>query len=788
MSALDRKLLRDMFQMKTQLVAICLVIASGVAVFVMALSTLDSLRRSQATYYERYRFAHVFSHLKRAPNSLAERVAKIPGVSQAQTRIVADVTLDIPSLEEPAVGRLISVPDRWEPMLNDVHLRSGRYIEAENSGEVLVSESFTEAHGFQPGDTLSAVINGRRQELKIVGIALSPEYIYQIRPGDIFPDARTFGVVWMGRTQLAAAFDMEGAFNDVSLSLMPGASEAEVIRRLDLLTEPYGGLGAYGRNEQVSHRFLNNEIFQLESMGRFIPMIFLAVAAFLLNVVLTRIVNTQREQIAALKAFGYGNLDVGVHYLKLVMLVTLLGVVLGCAWGAYFGQGLTSMYTRFYRFPVLEFHVPLSVVFGALGVSSGAAMLGTWGSVRRAASLPPAEAMRPEPPARYRPTILERWGAGRWFSQTTRMILRHLERRPLSALMSILGIALAAAIMVLGNFTADALDLMLEFQFFLAQRQDMTVVLIEPGSTRAYHSIAHLPGVQRAEPFRAVAVRLRHEHLMERVQIMGLEPAPQLYRLLDKDMKPVLLPPEGLVLNSELAKILGAEVGESVTVEVLEGERFVRQVPVTGLVDEFIGLAAYMDIRALRRLLQEGRTVSGAYLSVDPDQVSKLYATLKETPHVAGVNIKLSALRSLQETMADHLLRMRAINVMFASIIAFGVVYNSARISLAERSRELASLRVLGLTRGEISYILLGELAVLTLLAVPLGMVIGYGLSAAFIIFGQDTELFRIPLVVYRSTFGLAATTVIVAAIVSGLVVRRRLDHLDLVAVLKTRE
>jgi putative ABC transport system permease protein len=341
---------------------------------------------------------------------------------------------------------------------------------------------------------------------------------------------------------------------------------------------------------------------------------------------------------------------------------------------------------------------------------------------------------------------------------------------------------------VLGNFTADALDLMLEFQFFLAQRQDMTVVLMEPGSTRAYHSIAHLPGVQRAEPFRAVSVRLRHEHLMERVQIMGLETAPQLYRLLDKDMKPVLLPPEGLVLNSELAKILGVEVGEDVTVEILEGERFVRQVSVTALVDEFIGLSAYMDIRALRRLLQEGRTVSGAYLSVDADQVAKLYATLKETPQVASVNIKLSALHSLQETLADHLLRMRAINVMFASIIAFGVVYNSARISLAERSRELASLRVLGLTRGEISYILLGELGVLTLIAVPLGMVIGYGLSAAFITLGQDTELFRIPLVVYRSTFGLAATTVIVAAIVSGLVVRRRLDHLDLVAVLKTRE
>ncbi len=787
MRALDRKLMRDLLAIKGQAIAISLVIGCGVAVFVMALSLLGSLELTRSTYYERYRFASVFGSLKRAPLSIVDRIQEIPGVARVDTRVVRDVTLDVAGLAEPGVGRLVSIPETTQPQLNAVYLRRGRYIEPGRGDEVLASEGFADAHGFEPGDKIWAVINGRKKQLKIVGIALSPEYIYSIRPGDIFPDDKRFGVFWMGRRQLEAAFDMDGAFNDVCLTLMPGASEAEVIRRLDSFLAQYGGFGAFGRKNHVSDEFLSNEIQQLRGMGIIAPSIFLSVAAFLLHVVLARIIGAQREQIAALKAFGYSNFAVGVHYLKMVLVITLVGTVLGMFVGRWLGQEMAGMYAKFYRFPVLLFAVQPRVLSLAALISCGAAVLGTLGAVRRAVILPPAEAMRPEPPANYRPTIIERLGLSGLLTQSARMILRHLERQPLKAALSVFGIALAVCVLVMGNFSIDAIDYLIDVQFNYAQRQELTVTFVEPRSRRAFHELTHLPGVLDRQPFRAVPVRLRNGHRSRRLAIMGLENPARLQRLINQQLEPVPLPDEGVVLSDKLAELLAVKPGDKLTVEVLEGARPVRQVPVRELIAEFIGIGAYMRIEALNRALREGSSISGGYLTVDARYTDQLYTTLKNTPGVASVTVRKAAIRGFMDTVAENILRMRLINVIFAVIIAFGVVYNSARIALAERSRELASLRVLGFTRGEISTILLGELAVLTLAALPLGLLLGYS-AAAMLINSIDTDLFSIPLVINPSTYGFAVVVVLVAATLSALVVRRKLDHLDLVAVLKTKE
>ena len=787
MTALNRKLFRDLLHMKGQSLAIALVIASGVATFVMALSTLRSLEDNRQTYYERYRFGQIFAPLKRAPQTLSERIEQIPGVSQVQTRVVVDVNLDVTGLSEPAVGRLISIPDRGRPAMNAVYLRNGRYIEPQRSGEVLVSDSFADVHHLQPGDKVRAIVNGTREVLTIVGVALSPEYVLQIRQGDLLPDPKHFGVFWMGQTELAASYDMKSAFNNVSLRLMRGAVEAEVIQRLDDLLAPYGGIGAYGRHDQISHRFLSDEIQQLRTMGILAPSIFLAVAAFLLNIVMSRIVRKQREQIAALKAFGYTNREVATHYLEFVLLIAVAGVAAGTAMGAWLGHHLTQLYTEFYKFPIFNYHLDASIGMAGLLIAASAAVVGTLGAVRHAAKLPPAEAMRPEPPARYRPTFLERVGIGAVLSQAGRMILRNLERQPAKALMSCLGIAMAAAVLVLGAFSEDALDYMIDFTFFQAQRQDMTVTFVEPTSAEAQVSVNHLPGVLYSEPFRSVATRLRFGHRSRRVGVMGIHANTDLYRLVDRDELAMPVPREGMLISSKLAELLEATVGDELTVEVLEGRRPVRRVHIAGLIRDLAGLNAYMNIDALHRMMREGGTLSGAFLAVDPRSTDTLYRQLKQTPHVAGVAVKQASVQSFDDTVAENLTVMRTFNIMFACIIAFGVVYNAARISLAERSRELATLRVIGFTRREVSAILLGELAVITTAAIPLGLVIGYAM-AAFMVRGLDTEQYRIPLVIHQSTYAFASIVVIVAALASGLIVRRRIDHLDLIAVLKTRE
>jgi putative ABC transport system permease protein len=788
MRALHRKLLRDLWHIKGQVVAISLVIAAAVSVYVMYLGAFESLRLTQSAYYSQYRFADVFASLKRGPLSLEAQIREIPGVAQIALRVGASVTLDIPGMSEPATGRLVSIPARRQPILNDIFIRSGRYIDPEHSNEVLINEGFALAHGLEPGDTLSAVINGRRRRLEIAGIALSPEYLYTIRPGDIVPDDKRYGILWMNRDELAAAFNMSGGFNDVALGLMPGASEKNVIADVDRLLERYGGLGAVPRSLQLSHWYLNNELNQLQSFGVIIPLIFMSVAAFLLNVVLSRIVSVQREQIAALKALGYTNSEVGVHYYQWGIVVALLGTALGLAAGMWLASSLVRIYNDFFRFPLLEFQVAPRILATVTLVSLVTALLGTRGAVRRAVKLPPAEAMRPQSPANYHVSLIERIGLGAWLSPTSRIIVRNISRRPYRSALSAIGIAFGAAMVIVGMFFLDAMTYAMDIQFNVAQRQDLTVSFTEPASARAFYEMGSLDGVMAVEPLRSVPVRLRFGPRSRQTAITGVIDRAGLNRVIDSRLRPLTIPPDGIVLSTKMAEILSAKAGDRLELDILEGARSHREAVVAAIAEEFMGASVYMDLDSLHRLMREDRNLSGAYLQVDESMLDQIYSRLKGIPAIAGVALKKAAIQSFKKTIQQNLAVMIFFNQIFSNIIAFGVIYNAIRISLSERSWELASLRVMGFTIGEISRILLGEFAVLVAAAIPLGLAIGYALAAFTIATVGDTELYRIPLVVGDATFGTAAATVLAAALVSGLVVRRRLSRLDLVAVLKTRE
>ncbi|MGD2137452.1 MAG: ABC transporter permease [Gammaproteobacteria bacterium] len=787
MRALNRKLWRDLLELRGMVLAIVLVQVGGIATFLMSITTYDSLLVTRDSYYSEQRFAEVFASLKRAPASLAARLLDIPGVERLQTRVVAAVRLSVPGFSDPATGTLVSIPETHPPLLNTLYLRRGRMLESGRDAEVLVDEAFADAHGLQPGDRLIATINGRRKRLDIVGITLSPEYVYPIAPGAVFPDYKRYGVLWMGRTALAAAYDMEGAFNDVALELSPGADAAEVVDRLDRLLARYGGRGAYARKDQVSHRFLSEELKGLETMATVFPVIFLGVAAFLLNVVITRLVNTQRNQIAILKAFGYSNLAVGRHYAALVLLIVLLGLAGGVAAGIWLGRGLSGLYMEFYRFPFLHYRLEAGAVILAGVVSLLAGMAGTVFALAGAVRLPPAEAMRPETPAVYRQTLIERLGLQRLFSQPTRMILRHMERRPVKTLLTVAGIAAAGGIVMVANFQRDAVTYMIDVQYAMAQSQDLTVTLTEPTSHHALYSLAALEGVWHVEGARSVPARLRHGHRSYRGSVQGMEPDGELRRVLDADLERVALPAQGVVLTDYLAELLAIEPGERLTVEVLEGSRPVLEVPLAGLTSEYLGVSAYMQRATLNRLLKEGDAVNGAYLAVDERYSERIYRALDEMPRVVGTVVRESAIRSFHRTMEETILFFTLVTAILGSIIAFGVIYNSARIALSERDRELASLRVLGFTRGEVAYILLGELAAATLLALPLGFLFGRALcghlAGAF-----RSDLYRVPLVLEPDTYAFTASVVLVSAVGSGLLLWRKLNRLDLIGVLKTRE
>lgn len=785
--ALDRKLLRDLWRIRGQVLAIALVLACGEATLIMSFGALASLKETRTAFYERSRFAHVFSTLKRAPVDIVAKAARIPGVGRAEGRIVEDVTLDVQGMREPAVGRILSLPKYEAGALNAVTIRKGRMPQRDSADEILLSEAFAEAHGLEPGDRLGAILNGRKRSLVIAGIGLSPEYVYAIGRGQIVPDPHAFAVLWMNHDALEAAFDLENAFNDISLLLMRNANESVVITRLDALLERYGGTGAYARKDQTSHAYLSAEFDQLTTTGTVIPPIFLGVAAFLLNIVLTRLIATERGQIGLLKAFGYRAREVGAHYGKLVCVIASVGVAVGIVTGVWLGQAITELYAIYYRFPVLYFRFSPSVFLTGAGISYATAAIGTWLAIRRAMRLPPAVAMVPKPPASYRATALDRLGLMRRMSVPGQLIVRDIVRWPMRTSLTTIGIALSGGLLVMSFFYFDAIERMTDLFFFETQRQDATLLFTEPREMAVLHEAARLPAVTVAEGFRTIPAILKHEQYSKRVAVQGLDVGASLNRLLDASSKRIVPPPEGLVLSTKLAELLHAQAGDRILVEAKEGRRPVGWLPLVAISDEYVGLSAYMDRGALNRFMGEAAAVSGVHLLLDRAKSGAFFAAVKETPVTAGVLLKTRALQAFQDTFAQSLWTIIVFYVGFGAVITFGVVYNSARIALSERGRELASLRVLGFTKGEAAYILLGELAVLTLLSLPLGALFGYGLSA-FMSVSMDTDMFQIPLYVKPSSFGLAVGIVLLAAAFSALAVAWRISRLDLIAVLKTRE
>ena len=787
MKSLNRKLIRDIRSLRGQVAAIAVVVAAGVMTLIISLTTLDALTGTMDRFYRDYQFGQVFADLKRAPEPVAERLREISGVNQVETRVRAAVRLEVPECPDPVRGQLLSLPEGRQPEVNRLYLREGRLPMPERAEEVAVSEAFAEAHGLAPGDTLRAIIRGGLEELRISGIVLSPEFVYQIAPADLVPDYERYAILWMNRRALAQAYAMDGAFNSVAVTLQADASEDFVIASLDRILAPYGGVGAHGRDQVMSHRFLTDELEQIRAMATVLPAVFLGVAGFLLHVLMGRIVRTQREQIAVLKAFGYRNTEIALHYCALTGLVVLVGAVAGIALGAWAADALAGLYREYFRFPEIAFRLRPGVILVALGVSGGAALLGAIGAVRSAVGLPPAEAMRPPAPERFRRGWLDRSALGRWLGQPTRIIFRNLARHPLKASLSVLGVGLAGALLLVGGYQFGAVEHMIDVQYRLVQRMDTHLTFDDPTPERAIAELRHAPGVYYAEGYRSVPVRLSAGSRDYQTSILGMDTESRLRGLIDGDYRPVGLPPDGILMTRYLADFLGVEPGERISVELLEGARRTVEVPLAGTVDEPLGVSAYMERRALNRLLREGPAVNGAWLLVEESRQADLFSRLWEMSRIAGIGMMVEAERGIREHLTDTILVFMSILLLLAGSIAFAVVYNNARIALAERTRELATLRVLGFTRGEIGWILIGEIGILTLAALPVGWLTGT-LFAFLLSEAMSVDMYRIPFVITPWTYAFSAAGVLLASVLSVLLIARRIRDIDMVSALKAAE
>ncbi|WP_323034681.1 ABC transporter permease [Pararhodobacter sp.] len=786
MRALDLKMLRDLRRVWAQTLAIALVLACGIMMLVGMTMTARTLEGTRTAYYERHRFAEVFAGASRAPDAVVTQIAAIDGVAQVEGRISFHAVLDIADMAEPATAQVVSLPPLGA-QLNVPLLRRGRLPDPDHAQEVALNEPFAEQHDLLPGRTFYGILNGQRRALTVTGWVLSPEFVYTIAPGSMMPDDRRFGLIWMGEAAAEAAMDMGGAVNDIALRLSRGADPRAVIDAVDRVLDPYGGTGAYERDRQTSHAFLDGEMTQLSVLANFLPPIFMIVAAFLVNMVLGRLIKMERTQIGLLKAVGYGTVDIAWHYLKLALLIGVIGIALGWALGFWLGDVMIGMYGEFFRFPFILRDpgygaLALSAILAAITVITGG-LRAVWGSVR----LPPAAAMSPPAPPSFTRGTVDRVIDWLGFRQTTMMILRSILRWPGRAAITVFGVVASVAMLVASYFMFDAIDVLADTMFESSNRQHLTLVLNQAAPERAILDAMTLPGVRLAEGGFSIPARLIHEHHERLTALQGHFPGNTLSRLMDDAGRVIELPAEGLVLPERLAANLGVAVGDTLRIEMLSPPRDVLDLPVSQVIAQSMGQEAHMGAAALFAAMRVAPQVNHINLLVRPETMPALNDAIKATPAVAGLTDWADVRRQFDATLSENLTTVMVMQTLVGLMTAIGVVYNAARIQLSERRHELATLRVLGFSRGEVGFVLVGEMMLLTLVAIPVGWLVGHFLADAMVT-AMSNDLMQMPFIITKRTYALAGVAVFVASLAAVLLVRRRLDHVDLVMALKARE
>jgi putative ABC transport system permease protein len=789
MSTLHTKLWRDLRRLRAQVVTIAVVVAIGVAGFVGMFAVHDSLKTSRDAFYADNRLADLFAGIKRAPVSLGERLRAIPGVAEVRLDVVFDAQVDLPEVVQPVTGRFIgldlSAAQAGRQGLNALSLKQGRWPERGAQLEALVSDRFAAARSLKPGDVVHAILNGRRERIHLVGTAATPEYVFASQGGA--PDDTGFGIWWIDGARMTELFDMQGAFNQASLRLEAGVPERAVLTPLDRLLEPYGSIGAVGRDRQLSTKIVSDELAQLKVMGTVLPAIFLAVAMFILNVVLSRQVATQRSQIAALKALGYTDGAIAWHYIQLALVIAGLGVVVGLGLSQLIGRGMLSLYDEVFRFNRLAYATDTTLVLLSAAIAGLAAAAGTWTAIHAVVRLRPAQAMLPPAPPAYTATLVERLGLGRFLSTSARMVVRNLERRPLRAAFTVTGIALAVALQISGAFWLDAIAHIVDVQFRQVQQGDVLVNFHRPVPVTVVRDLQRLPGVLDAEVYRTEPVKVTLRGRSNDTAVMALRGNAKLMRLVDEDRGALALPAHGVVLSGLLAREIGAQVGDRITLQFRLWNRRSVEVEVVDIARTMFGQLLYMNLDTLNRLAGDGDGVADAALQVDPAAMPAFWAAVKAAPGINSVFDKASSMAEFNHRTERNMGVFSGILTLFAVAMAVGIIYNAARISLSERAWELASLRVLGMTRAEVSVLLLAELAAELLVALPLGALAGWGLATLMMRL-MASDAIDFPVVIEPSTYASAALIVLAAGVASALLVRRHIDRLDLVSVLKVRE
>ncbi|WP_291516053.1 ABC transporter permease [Bdellovibrio sp. ArHS] len=785
MKALSRKLQRDISSLRIQIITMAVLLACGTAILVASWSSYVTLKKAQTIYYEQYHFPDVFAELVKAPKSVVESLKNIQGIDHFEDRIILDALIDLPDLQEPAVGRLISFTEY--SVLNKIHLKKGRFPEPGTIPEVIVHESFASAHRIQPGGQISLQIKGQKKIFKVSGIGISPEYVYALSPLVPFPDDLHFGILWVDKKELSRLGDMQDSFNNIVASVKKTDDVDSVRLKIDQLLAVYGSTGSYDRSKQISNMFIEDEIRQQRSMSIVVPAIFIIVSTFILYTVLSRLISLHRAQIATLKSLGYTSFSLALYYLKLVSIILFLGIVPALVFAYGIGQWYAYLYARYFHFPSIDFSLsPQAVVIGTL-----AGFLPGWIassiSLFKVFTLQPAEAMRPPAPAKFSQSVFEKWQLLQFKDIQTKMILRNVLAKPWRTFLSILGVSAAIGILINGSFWTDMVDFMVQRQFRESSHEDMEISFLHPRKEDVIQELARIKGVYLIEGLRTAPVKMTYKNIEKITVINSRENADSLRPMIDKEGMHLQPKENQVILSQYFNKKYGIKVGDTVYFELTDRSKPKFSAVVGGFIEDVVGASVYANKSDLHRWLSEQPNINTVYLKVDPRWNNEVYIKLKEFPEVASIGVRKLLLESFTKNLSDMIQTFTVVLVLFAMTISAAVLFNMARITLSEKSWELASMRIMGFDIPETFRVLYLELGFQVLAALFPGLALGYGLSYLSTVW-IHTDTFSFPLVINTETYAKAIVTIVIIYAVTGFFLYKKVRSLSMAEALKVRD
>ena len=782
-SVLNKKLRRDILNSKGMLIAVVAIIAVGVSFLVGMYGTFNNLTNAKTSYYSKCNIADFWIELKKAPNSTIEKITAINGVSSVRERILFPIVVDLEGVETPLSGTVISMPQERAKVINDIVMLKGTYFTEDKKNEVIVSKEFAKKRNIVPGSFIHLIMNGQRKKLFVVGVGISSEYVYMVPPGSIVPNPAEYGVFWIKQDYAEDTFGFSGAYNNLVGLLSPEAQKHPefILEEITDKLKPYGVFTNYDLKNQPSNMELVAELGGLRIFAILLPILFLGVAALILNVVMLRTTEQQRVIIGTLKALGVSNREIFWFFIKYSLTVGITGGVIGCFLGYWFAAFMTNLYQKFYTFPELNNLFYPSIMLIALVISIIFAILGSLRGVKGMVKLNPAEAMHPPPPQTGGKILFERW-IWLWSRLDFRwqIVLRSIFRNKGRTIIGVLCAAMGAALVFMALAMSDSIGYMVSFQFNNVIHSDYTLNIRDEVNYGALYEVKRLPGITHAEPELIVPCNFINGPYHKKGVITGLIENPKLITPCNINGVQVKIPSTGLLMNERLAKILHLKVGDMVEFIPVKGLKQTHKVPIANIINSTFGLSVYADFKYLNHLISEESAISVIQLKGTQTRQQKraLLTQVKKYPKLASLSDIKNDEKLMKTSFVQNMNTMVYTMIIFAAVIFLGSILNSSLISISERQMEIATFRVLGYSPIEIGKIFLRETLIVNITGAVIGIPFGYLLNYWTSLMYQN-NMFSMPCYVTFSSYVWTMVLALIFIFIAYIITQRTINRMN---------